>query len=411
MKKFLSILLSAVVLFGAVSLFGCNKESGSTALQFWAYQPNTQADQNEFKDMLKEFTAETGIEVKPNFITKDDYKTTFNASLRAKNKPDVAYLDQPLVAKYAEEGVLYAMDDAIDVSEYLSSLEYFEGAYETTVYKGKTYALPLTITTSVLFYNKDLVSEPFETWDEWLAIAKTLDESQSGLFEGIGNGGYASWYFQVFLENVGGSFMNEDETAVTFNDAKGVEAANMIKDLYEATPKSIRDSSNAFGHGLIATKLGSSYDIDTITNSFPNLNFGVIKVPVPNEGDTSYSNIGGENLVVLESTKNKEDAMKLVEFLMRKENQEKISKFSGNFSTVKEYATVDESDPNRDKKLVVLDQLNTACARPSLPEWLSVNDLYLSAALEDILADDASADIIQEKLDYAARQATAILFS
>ena len=93
------------------------------------------------------------------------------------------------------------------------------------------------------------------------------------------------------------------------------------------------------------------------------------------------------------------------------ENQEKISKFSGNFSTVKEYATVDESDPNRDKKLVVLDQLNTACARPSLPEWLSVNDLYLSAALEDILADDASADIIQEKLDYAARQATAILFS
>ena len=309
MKKFLSILLSAVVLFGAVSLFGCNKESGSTALQFWAYQPNTQADQNEFKDMLKEFTAETGIEVKPNFITKDDYKTTFNASLRAKNKPDVAYLDQPLVAKYAEEGVLYAMDDAIDASEYLSSLEYFEGAYETTVYKGKTYALPLTITTSVLFYNKDLVSEPFETWDEWLAIAKTLDESQSGLFEGIGNGGYASWYFQVFLENVGGSFMNEDETAVTFNDAKGVEAANMIKDLYEATPKSIRDSSNAFGHGLIATKLGSSYDIDTITNSFPNLNFGVIKVPVPNEGDTSYSNIGGENLVVLESTKNKEDAI------------------------------------------------------------------------------------------------------
>lgn len=306
---------------------------------------------------------------------------------------------------------MYAMDDAIDASEYLSSLEYFEGAYETTVYKGKTYALPLTITTSVLFYNKDLVSEPFETWDEWLAIAKTLDESQSGLFEGIGNGGYASWYFQVFLENVGGSFMNEDETAVTFNDAKGVEAANMIKDLYEATPKSIRDSSNAFGHGLIATKLGSSYDIDTITNSFPNLNFGVIKVPVPNEGDTSYSNIGGENLVVLESTKNKEDAMKLVEFLMRKENQEKISKFSGNFSTVKEYATVDESDPNRDKKLVVLDQLNTACARPSLPEWLSVNDLYLSAALEDILADDASADIIQEKLDYAARQATAILFS
>lgn len=77
MKKFLSILLSAVVLFGAVSLFGCNKESGSTALQFWAYQPNTQADQNEFKDMLKEFTAETGIEVKPNFITKDDYKNDF----------------------------------------------------------------------------------------------------------------------------------------------------------------------------------------------------------------------------------------------------------------------------------------------------------------------------------------------
>ena len=95
---------------------------------------------------------------------------------------------------------------------------------------------------------------------------------------------------------------------------------------------------------------------------------------------------------------------------MREENQAKISMISGNFSTVKKYAAVAESDPNYEMKLVVLEQLNTACARPAQPEWLSVNDVYLATAMESILASSTAYSEIQSILDTAAAQATNLLF-
>lgn len=397
MKKLLVLFLGAIT---AVGLTGCSGESSDT-LSFWAYQPSTTQDLNEFKDLINEFTEETGIKVNPNFVAKDNYKRTLNSALSSSKKPDVAFLDQPMIADYASDRTLADITDLL-TSDIFDEDNYFEGAYNTTIYNGKRYGVPLNVTTSVLFYNKDLVSENDvpTTLNEMLSLTVPNDKA---LFEGIGTGGYAAWYFQVFLENFGGQLVDVENQEVTFNNEQGQTAAKYIQDLYAKSPKSIRDTSNAFGNGKVMFKLGSSSDIETLQKSFPGLEFGVSLIPTGTE-NTSYSNIGGENLVVFDHSELKSEAVQLIEFLMEKENNLKICEYTGNLSSIVSYA--ESTDP---LEAVVIQQLNTACARPSVSNWITVNDSYIGAALEFILSDNPQD--IKEKLDFAAKQANSLLFN
>lgn len=123
-------------------------------------------------------------------------------------------------------------------------------------------------------------------------------------------------------------------------------------------------------------------------------------IPPKEEGGTSYSNIGGENLVVYSASEKQDDAFKFVEYLSKVENSEKVAQYTGNFSSIKELAKTDNT-----LKAVVLEQLNTAVARPQLNGWLEVNDNYLASALEKII----NGDDIQKNLDEAVNTANSAL--
>ena len=234
-----------------------------------------------------------------------------------------------------------------------------------------------------------------------LKIAKEVAANPTkAAFDGIGSGGYASWYYQAFICSAGGNYTNDDYTKLTFNDKHGVEACQFLVDLYGYSPEEIRNSSSAFGNGNVAFTLGGGSDIDSLQANFTDLDFGAMLIPPKNEGDTSYSNIGGENLVMYSASKKQNEAFQFIEYLSKTENSEKIAQYTGNFSAVKSLAKTDN-----ELKQVVLEQLNTAVARPQLNGWLEVNDNYLASALETIL----NGGDIQKNLDDAVKTANAAL--
>jgi ABC-type glycerol-3-phosphate transport system substrate-binding protein len=355
--------------------------------------------------MIADFTLETGIKVKLNLVVKDSYNTALTSALTGRSRPDMAYLDQPLIADYATDGTLHALDEAIETSAVLHKERFYESVFNTNVYQDQTFGIPLNMTTSVLFYNKNLVYSAPNTWDEWLTLRDDLPDGKS-LFDGIGNGGYAGWYFQSFLSNCGGALVNDEMMAVTFNDEHGLTAATMIKELYGHDQTSIanRATSDAFGNGLVAFKLGSSSDIDRLDINFPMLDYGVALVPSQN-GGVPYSNMGGENLVIFEHSSLKANCLTLIEYLLERENVSKLADYTGNFPAVTEFLSSD--DPRRQ---VIIDQLETAQARPVLPNWIRVNDEYLGPALADKILSDQNPRDIQTSLDDAALAATMLLF-
>ncbi|MDD3207209.1 MAG: extracellular solute-binding protein [Bacilli bacterium] len=401
MKNNTTIILAVTLL----CLVGCDNTSDDNIISFWAYQPSTQAHQNAFRELINDFSLETGIKVKLNLVVKDSFNTALNSALGGRAKPDMSYLDQPLIADYAVDGTIFDISSLFSSFETVASDDFFPYVYSTNIFENKLYGLPLNVTASVLFYNKELVSTPPTSWAEWLAVKDSLPSGKS-LFDGIGNGGYAGWYFQAFLANCGGSLLNNQGSGVAFNDSHGVEAAQMIKDLYGSDPTSIinRGTSDAFGNGLVAFKLGSSSDIERFDTNFPNLDYGVALVP-SKSGIISSSNMGGENVVVYSHSKLKENCGKLIEYLLKQECLDKLSDFTGNFPAIRSYAQSGDERLN-----TIIDQMETSVPRPVIPRWIRVNDEYLGPTLSDKILSDENPRDIQSSLDDAASAANQLLF-
>lgn len=408
LKKAISVaLVGAMAVTAMVGLTGCGgdseSESDSNELAFWAYEPQSLEDKKDFETLIKNFTDDTGIKVKVSFVPKDSFNTKLNSALANKKGPDVSYLDQPRMAEFGSDGTLVDLTEKVNKSEIISQDKFFESAYDTCLLDEKVYGVPLTITTSVLLYNKKLVNENNlpKDWDDMLAIAKEVAANPTkAAFAGIGSGGYASWYYQAFLSCAGGSFTNEDLTDLTFNSQSGVDACQFLVDLYSYSPEEIRNSTSAFGNGNVAFTLGGGSDIDSLQTNFPDLDFGAMLVVPQKEGGTSYSNIGGENLVVYSTSSKQDEAFQFIEYLSKEENSQKVAEYTGNFSSLKALAKTDNP-----LKEVVLKQLETAVARPQINGWLEVNDNYLASALETIL----NGGEIQKNLDDAVSTSKAAL--
>lgn len=415
MKRKIVYFLVAILLFGAICtlLTACNTDNddGGDSITLMVYQPENNKAKTAYETMIKEFTKESGVNVRIKFVPKDDYNTKLKTNFKTtKNKPDVFYLDQPMLADYAHLCLnLNTGFFADEGEEGLHTSDFFDVAIDTVKYNGDILAVPFSLTTSILLYNTTLTSVP-KSWDEWRNISVPDGKA---LFGGIGSGGYASWYFQAFLKSAGGDMISADNEII-FNNAQGVAAAQMVRDLYSKSPKGIRESSNSFTNGNVMFTLAHNADIfNAYTNnpSFFENNLGATLFIPQTEGGTSYSNIGGENFAISKDSKNIDACKQLVKFLLREENVDKA--ISTNFSAIKKYAKVRETNPNTGEVYsekfkqvmgVVLQQLNYASARPQVKNWMKVNDDYLSTALSEILDDTSNS--IQDCLDRAQKQAT-----
>lgn len=419
MKRKIAILLTVIMLVSALSTFlvACGETGGGSSsdgtLKLMVYAPTSNDAKEIYKDMIAEFTEETGVKVKITFVTKDDYNTKLKTNFKTeKNKPDVFFLDQPVLADWVEQCLdLTTGFFAEEEEEGLKLSDFYDCAVDTVTYQNKIMAVPFSLTTSVLLYNKSLVKNVPADWNEWI---NTEVPTGKALFGGIGSGGYASWYFQAFLKSAGGEMVNG--TTVTFDDANGVKAAQMLVNLYAKSPKTIRDSSNAFTNGNIMYVLAHNSDIynDFSTNpTWCEENLGAtLFIPAEKDGKC-YSNIGGENIAIYKGSSKLDSAKALVKFLLREENVNKA--IYNNFSAVKSYAKVRTNDPItgeaysaklQEIMAVVLKQLDTVSARPVVKGWIEVNDIYLAQGLASIIDENAN---IQESLTYAKNQAQTVI--
>lgn len=381
---------AAITAAAALLIAGCSggatsPDAGPTAddaLTFWAYEPNSRAQKDALDELIAGFEELHDVDVKVTYVPKDGFNTKINSSISVNRNPDVSYLDQPLMPRFVEDDILLDITDRVDGA--MGRDAFYPGAMATNEIDGAVYGLPQSLTTVALIYNSALVSEPPTTWDEWVASAERVySPSTIAAFEGIGGGGYGAWLFPVLVQSAGGSMVNADETAATFGEAPGIEAAELLVTLQEYSDQDVRQSQNAFGNGLIAYKISGSWDVDALQTNFPDLEFGVAPIPVK-EGHDSISNIGGENLVIYKNSPNADLAWEFISYLAGAEGNQVMADVTGNFAANVEAAAAQGygDDPYLAPFAA---QLETAVARPQLNDWLKVNDEVIGAAIDNIL--------------------------
>ena len=164
--------------------------------------------------------------------------------------------------------------------------------------KGDIYAVPLTVNSLALYYNKDLfnaaaITSPPKTWDDFSNDVIKLTHvdsmgaiSQSGAAMGTAyniNRSTDILNLLMFQNNVA---MSNDVGGGGFSDGAGsrnaldyyTQFARTNSSVYSWNP-SMHYSSDAFSEGNLAMMINYSWQIPTIKNKAPKLNLGIAEVP------------------------------------------------------------------------------------------------------------------------------------
>ena len=149
-------------------------------------------DNNQLDGLQKiadEWTQESGVKVRINVITWNEYWTLLEAGASGGEMPDVFWMHSNYSQKFMSNDILLDLTDRIAQSEVIDLANYYEDITELYQYDGKTYAIPKDYDTIALWYNKTLFDEaglsyPDETWT-WETLAENaqkLTNSEKGQY-------------------------------------------------------------------------------------------------------------------------------------------------------------------------------------------------------------------------------------
>lgn len=289
------------------------------------------------KQIMDDFTAETGIETDIQVTPWRDYWTMLEAAATGGDMPDVFWMHSDQIATYAQfDDILLDMTEKIEKSEKIDLANYPENL--VNIYKnekGAQLAVPKDIDTCAVWYNKTMFDEagldyPTSdwTWEDFREIAKKLtvpEKDQYGV--SIKPGAYQeSWYSTIYA--YGGEVLSADKKSSGFDNPKTIEAMqvieNIIKDgsMPEYSIVAENGTEALMEAGTVAMTFQGSWMIpDLVNNDYVKEHCDIAPLPKGPEGTKSISN--GLGWAASAQGDHTEEAWKLIEYLGSKEAQTK----------------------------------------------------------------------------------------
>ncbi len=335
MKK--RVLCLIMIMLACVFVFanGNAETAKNTILTVWDRNPEMEGVVNLFNAEMEK--TKQPIRAQFELIPHEQEVSKFMASLSAGTAPDIYSLDLVQFPYFISIGAFADIDDlyqSMPYKQYLPQDMLVVGAKE-----GRQYALPYEIDLSVVLYNKQMFRDagldpesPPETWDAFIkdAIALTKDTNKDGTPDQwgtalVGNdaGSYMFWFMPFVWGNNGEMFTGKGE--VVFDSPEVKETLQMWYDLihtYKVAPESSAqwsggDRYNAFVAGQLGMFLGGNFNITSLKQDAPDLDFGVAFIPA-NKGKPAT--FGGGNMIgITKQCKNYDAACKFIEFAYSKD--------------------------------------------------------------------------------------------
>lgn len=384
-------------------------------LTFWGTYGNggnsAQTDmlQNELIPAFE--AANPGITVEYVDMPYDGLKQKLTTSAAGGELPDLIRSDIGWNAQFAQLGAFKQLDGVMPGFEDLAAAVY-PGTLETTSWNGHYYGLPLNTNTRVLITNQAALdaagaAAPPATFEEMDALADALDGS--GVYT-FADGGLGAWNVMPWIWSAGGDIANAELTESTgyLNSDASVAGVQFLVDLYQAgaIPNLITgnagatSTSDGLPSGEYATILDGPWMRDIWAGQYPD--FAPLYSPVPAGAGGSISVVGGESIVVTESTEHADAAFKFVEFTQSEAYQVGMAKV-GQMTVKPEFAAAQVAlNPAYE---VFSNQLQTARARLPIPQAGEV-DTILNTELPPAFEGKVS---VKEALTAAAAKIDVLL--
>ena len=294
--------------------------------------------------------------------------------------PDISQLGTTWMAEFNSMAALEPLDSHLQKSSLVKIDDFFTSALSSTFLDGQRFGLPWYVDTRVFFYRTDIAaaagfSEFPKTWEELKALAKAImqnkarDKSPGFAFSLPTN----DWQiFLMFFWQAGGQIFPEGGLSPLLTAKPAIEAFEFMRSFFNENMASLTsgrdmDLLTAFETGFFPLFIAGPWMVSSLDMSKPQLAGSWTTAPMPaNQSGASF--IGGSNLVMFKSSKNKEWAWKFIEFMMTAENQSAWYGFSKNLPAVQ--AAWDSPALAENPHLKAFrQQLENAIAPPTIPEW------------------------------------------
>lgn len=302
----------------AVSIWDANQEPG-------------------IKEILADFTKETGIKTKLSVVKWEEYWTMLEAGAQGGSLPDVFWMHSNESERYMSNDMLLDLTDKIAESDKIDPENYPEDIWGLYTYDDKNFAVPKDIDTIALWYNKSMFDEagleyPTAdwTWDDVTEAAKKLtkeDGSQYGL--ALRNDNNQAGYYNLIYDN-GGYIINDDKTKSGWDDPKTIEAMEMLEDWIKdgvMPPLEVMAENGEdvlFQSGKVAMVPQGSWMVAAYRdNEYTAENCDLVELPKSATTGRRASLYNGLGWAASANGEHTEEAWKLIEYLGSEEAQKK----------------------------------------------------------------------------------------
>ena len=285
---------------------------------------------------------------------------------------DVFRSDVIWTAEFASQNWLY------DMTPYVNRIKdrLLAPALETATYDGRVWGVPSYTNAALLYYRKDKVASPPQTWQD---LYKQAASTGGIVFQGAAYEGLTCDWLELAFA-AGGSVLSKDGTKATIDSPQNVAATKLLADAVKqgAAPRSVatymepeslaawqtgkpsltRNWPYAYGLSQDTAKLKGKFDV----------------APLPSfEGAGRASILGGGNSVISRFSKNPGGALAVVDFLASQDWQTTLTaKYSqmSPFTATYDQPSVKQAIPFAEDIRKAIEQ---ARARPVSPVYPQIS--------------------------------------
>ena len=348
-------------------------------LEFWGMGAEGEVAQR----LMPEFEAEhPGVHVHVQQIPWTAAHEKLLTAYVGHVSPDVAQLGNTWVPEYVALGALVPLDSLIKRTPAIRPNDYFDGIWATNVLGDTVFGIPWYVDTRVLFYRKDLLlqagfSSPPTTWTQWMAAVRAIKAHDAP-------GQYPiylptnEWNVPVILALESGSPILDDGGRYgAFDDSAFRKAFDFYLGFFRdgLAPKvGITEVGNIyqeFERGTYAMWITGPWNIGEFRRRTPpdfQSKWATAPMPGPTGEASGLSLAGGSSLVIYKSSKHREEAWDLIQFLSRPEEQLKFYRLTGDLPARLE--TWRDTSLAMDPAAHAFEvQLERVVPTPKVPEW------------------------------------------
>ncbi len=396
--------LHGLTVAASIIFAGCARTPGDgVEIHFWALG----AEGENVQQLLPEFERRNpGIHVRLHAIPWTAAHEKLLTAYAGNSMPDVFQLGNTWIPEFLILHAIEPLDTLVAQSTVVRSDAYFAGIWETNTHEGRLFGVPWYVDTRVLFYRTDIVeragfSRPPRTWAEWDSLCRRIVESGGPDEHFAMLLPTTEWAPPVILGLQTGSGLLKDQGCYgDFSGPQFQKAFTFYTDFFRRKYAPVGQTKvinlyQSFAEGYFAMYITGPWNIGEFRRRMPpelQDKWMTAPLPGPEEGKPGASLAGGSSLAIASSSRSKDAAWRLVEFLSEPAQQLVFYRLTGDLPARREPWS-DTTFTNNPYARAFYTQLNTVMAPPKIPQWeqiaMKVQDYAEIASRETMSPRDA----------------------